>query len=174
MIAQLSNYWTTLSGSGGGQDDAFVSGAQTHQISIPTAACLTKSLILNEEHRMNLIICISIVFDEKNMSQKPSKRLGVFHSKSMLPDGQSASRMIARRADRPFVTSSLPEHFHSTGCPTGNQSFEIVFPKILAANYFKLILFTFKIFAEAIFSFGIFRPKAATELTKQSFLLFFS
>ena len=104
---------------------------------------------------MNLIICISIVFDEKNMSQKPSKRLGVFHSKSMLPDGQSASRMIARRADRPFVTSSLPEHFHSTGCPTGNQSFEIVFPKILAANYFKLIWFTFKIFAEAIFSFGI-------------------
>jgi hypothetical protein len=28
LIAQLSNYWTTLGGAGGGPDDAFISGAQ--------------------------------------------------------------------------------------------------------------------------------------------------
>lgn len=118
FIAQLSNYWTTLGGAGGGQDDAFISGAQM--------SSGMNSIYLNDINDDNLFLLLNqdvnegiveILFDVR---VETSCNINILNS--TIP---SSNEIFNLKLNSGVLEFDIGPTVLTSSCPSNNNWFEL-------------------------------------------------
>ena len=118
LIAQLSNYWTTLSGTGGGQDDAFISGAQM--------SSGMNSIYLNDINDDNLFLLLNqdvnegvveILFDVR---VETSSNINILNSTN-----PSSNEIFNLKLNSGVLEFDIGPTVLTSSCPSNNNWFEL-------------------------------------------------
>jgi len=118
LIAQLSNYWTTLSGAGGGQDDAFVSGAQM--------SSGMNSIYLNRINDDNLFLLLNQDVDEGIVEILFDVRVETSGSINVLNSSNpSSSDIFNLKLNSGVLEFDIGPTVLTSSCPDNNNWFEL-------------------------------------------------
>ena len=118
LIAQLSNYWTTLSGAGGGSDDAFISGAQM--------SSGMNSIYLNDINDDNLFLLLNqdvnegvveILFDVR---VETSSNINILNSTN-----PSSNEIFNLKLNSGVLEFDIGPTVLTSSCPNNNNWFEL-------------------------------------------------
>tara|TARA_B110000037_G_C17036389_1_gene471811 strand:- start:56 stop:1204 length:1149 start_codon:yes stop_codon:yes gene_type:complete len=118
LIAQLSNYWTTLSGAGGGPDDAFISGAQM--------SSGMNSIYLNEINDDNLFLLLNQDVDEGVVEILFDIRVETSGSINILNSTIPSSNEIFNiKLNSGVLEFDIGPTVLTSSCPNNNNWFEL-------------------------------------------------
>ena len=118
LIAQLSDYWTTLSGAGGGPDDAFISGAQM--------SSGMNSIYLNDINDDNLFLLLNQDVNEGVVEILFDVRVETSSSISILNSTPSSSVEIFNlKLNSGVLEFDIGPTVLTSSCPNNNNWFEL-------------------------------------------------
>ena len=118
LIAQLSNYWTTLSGAGGGPDDAFISGAQM--------SSGMNSIYLNDINDDNLFLLLNEDVNEGVVEILFDVRVETSSSISILNSTVPSSVEIFNlKLNSGVLEFDIGPTVLTSSCPNNNNWFEL-------------------------------------------------
>ena len=118
LIAQLSNYWTTLSGAGGGPDDAFISGAQM--------SSGMNSIYLNDINDDNLFLLLNQDVDEGVVEILFDIRVETSGSINILNSTIPSSNEIFNiKLNSGVLEFDIGPTILTSSCPSNNNWFEL-------------------------------------------------
>ena len=118
LIAQLSNYWTTLSGAGGGPDDAFISGAQM--------SSGMNSIYLNEINDDNLFLLLNQDVDQGVVEILFDIRVETSGSINILNSTIPSSNEIFNiKLNSGVLEFDIGPTVLTSSCPNNNNWFEL-------------------------------------------------